>query len=359
MKKYFLLLFVCIMLACTVLAQKLIPFSTGTAYNYLWGFKDATGKIVVEPIYTKCPYFYNGFAVVVIKEKKGLIDINAKPLTEVKYDDIANFISDGLFMVAISRNYGFIDTAGKEVIPLVYSDANDFKSGCALVSQDKKKFFIDKTGKNIIALEDYEETHKSFSEGLCGVKKAGKWGFINVSGKIIIPCKYDKVEPMKEGFSLVIFGGKPGEYGQLKGGKYTFIDKTGKQLVPFKYAYLAPFNEGIAVVNIGGKLDVYGYASGGKWGYINKTGKEITPIKYTISRSSSEGLAAVNIGGTFQDDHMGGNTFVGGKWGYVDSKGKEVIALVYDKAGEFYDGKATVIKNGMSVTINKKGVIVN
>jgi hypothetical protein len=95
-------------------------------------------------------------------------------------------------------------------------------------------------------------------------KKTGKWGFINVSGKLIIPCKYDKVEPMKEGFTPVILGGKPGEYGVLKGGKYTFINKTGKQLIPFKYAYLEPFNEGIAVVNIGGKLDLYGYASGGK-----------------------------------------------------------------------------------------------
>ena len=51
--------------------------------------------------------------------------------------------------------------------------------------------FIDKTGKTVIPLE-YDEA-SSFYNGFAKVKKNGKWGLIDKSGKMVIPLEYDGV----------------------------------------------------------------------------------------------------------------------------------------------------------------------
>ncbi len=45
-----------------------------------------------------------------------------------------------------------------------------------------------------------------FSEGLAGVKKDGKWGFINTDGELVIPCIYDSVGAFSEGLCAVQTG---------------------------------------------------------------------------------------------------------------------------------------------------------
>ena len=47
---------------------------------------------------------------------------------------------------------------------------------------------------------------RGFREGLAPVCKNEKWGFINKTGKLIVPCKYDKVLPFDKGFAQVIRG---------------------------------------------------------------------------------------------------------------------------------------------------------
>jgi hypothetical protein len=79
----------------------------------------------------------------------------------------------------------------------------------------------------------------------------GKWGFIDKTGKEVIPLKYDDARSFSEGLASVNLNGKWG-----------YIDKTGKEVIPFKYDDAWPFSKGRAEV----KLD-------GEWFYIDKTGK--------------------------------------------------------------------------------------
>ena len=57
-----------------------------------------------------------------------------------------------------------------------------------------------------------------FSEGLADVRLNGKWGFIDKSGKVVIPFKYDDALPFSEGFAVVELDGKDG-----------YIDKNGTE----------------------------------------------------------------------------------------------------------------------------------
>lgn len=54
-----------------------------------------------------------------------------------------------------------------------------------------------------IIAPQYEDA-QTFSEGLAAVKQGGKWGFIDETGKVVIPFQYDYVGRFSEGRALVL-----------------------------------------------------------------------------------------------------------------------------------------------------------
>jgi len=209
--------------------------------------------------------------------------------------------TEGLIAVANERGSGFsggyVDSkTGKEVIPLKYLS----------------------TGHNDVGLN-------SFSEGLVALQNQNnKYGFVNTSGKTVIPFNYDSAESFSEGLAVV------------SKGKYGFIDKTGKTVVSLNYDYANSFSEGLATVK---KND--------KWGAINKQGKVVVPLKFEgVLGDFSNGLASV----VKKDNTQG----------FINTKGELVIpykyiADTYEDLPQFYDGKAHVTDaQGNSYCINTK-----
>jgi len=110
--------------------------------------------------------------------------------TVFKYDEVSRFLEDGLRRVSSNGKHGFVDFEGNEVIPLKYDDAFCFQNGMAPVR-----------------LND-------------------KWGYINTDDNLVIPCIYDIAYNFQDDVDLacVVLDGKRG-----------FIDKTGKVVVPIIY----------------------------------------------------------------------------------------------------------------------------
>ena len=77
------------------------------------------------------------------------------------------------------------------------------------------------------------------SECLARVYKNGKWGFVDKTGKVVIPLIYDDAGWFSEGLAEV-----------GKNGKYGFVDKTGKVVVPLIYDYAYHFYNGEAEVSV-------------------------------------------------------------------------------------------------------------
>lgn len=233
---------------------------------------------------------------------------------------------------------GYIDKTGKEVIKLgsSYHFPRSFSEGLAavtIVERDKdgeirqKIAYIDKTGQLVIKPEfedsDNEESEgaKTFSEGLAAValKKGDfyKHGYINKTGKVVIPLQYDEVHSFSEGLAVVATLNE-GDW------QFAFINKKGEKV--FEHPQLSSaegFSEGLAAVRIGNK-----------WGYISKSGIAIEP-QFSGAESFSEGLAAV----TLRED----NEF---KVGYIDRTGKFVIKLQFSSASSFAEGLAAVQVGG-------------
>jgi len=283
----------------------------------------------------------------------------AADYTEVvpcKYNRVGNF-SEGMAAVCIGKypdeKWGFIDKTGKEVVPCKYfypssplsTDQNPrFSEGLARVcvsDENRSKSanywgkygFIDQTGKEVIPIQ--YDTAGDFSEGLAmvGVKNGRgtstyigfeydfDCGFIDKTGKEVIPLQYSSAESFSEGLAAV----------QGENGKWGYIDQTGKVVIPFKYGGAEPFSEGLAAVK----------DENGKWGFIDKTGKEVVPCIYFYVKDFSEGLAAV------KDEND--------IYGFIDQTGKVVIPFKYGSTEPFSEGLAAVAHELRDSYIDKTG----
>src|SRR6266436_2430557 len=94
-----------------------------------------------------------------------------------------------LFPVEKESKFGFIDRAGKVVIPMQFDDARDFHEGLALVKTGEKKQFIDTSGRVVIEV-NYDIVHDFFEgvavvnigerrNGIGLIANPGKWGYID------------------------------------------------------------------------------------------------------------------------------------------------------------------------------------
>lgn len=73
----------------------------------------------------------------------------------------------------------------EEITDVPYDEVYIFQEGLALVQQNGKYGYIDRTGTLIIPTQyDYAG---AFSEGLAPVKQKGKWGYIDRNGTWRLP----------------------------------------------------------------------------------------------------------------------------------------------------------------------------
>jgi len=303
----------------------LIPVATGDRDNgYKWGLVDKTGKKLTAVMYDLIELVSDDLAAVATGDpdkgfKWGLIGAGGNEIIPLRYNSIDHFF-DGMAVVCIGGpgavKYGYIDMTGVETISPVYEYANEFHNGLALVLLKGEWGFIDKTGKSVLP----------YSNGMAPVNVNGKWGTIDEDGNEIFAPKYDNpVYIFSEGLAAAAIGGKWG-----------FIDEKGQVAVPLKYDSAGNFSDGMAIVSLNGK-----------WGYIDKSGKEIIPPIYNWIPDFSETLAAVPLDGKWEN-----------KWGFINKSGEVIIPYKYDWAGDFTDGLAVVRVDGKYGYINKSDNVV-
>lgn len=126
-------------------------------------------------------------------------------------------------------------------------------------------------------------------------------------------------------------------------GLYGFVDPSGKIVIPPKFKYAGRFSRERAAVQS---------AYNDLWGFIDTQGNYITKVEFCTLGAFSErdGLA-----GVYKNGYKVGDSCQGGKWGFIDTEGRWVIDPVLDKAERFINGKAKVVYNGVDGYINRNG----
>jgi len=203
--------------------------------------------------------------------------------------------------------------------------------------------------------------------------KTNKCGYKDKSGKIVIDAKYDYTKNFtRGGIAKVNIGGKyfQGNFGD---GHWGYIDATGKEVIPIKYDAVGalPFGNDFSEGRVPVELDH-------KWGYVDSaTGKELDSLKYDKAFAFKEGLGPVKLGDkegrvdksgrevipVIYDEIQKFDSYKGiaaaklnGKWGYIDKLGKQVIPFKYDRVSTYFiQGKSKVKLNNEEYFIDMTG----
>lgn len=326
--------------------EEITPFHNGRAmvkFNGRWGYIDKNGKWIVPPIYEEATEFRENLACVKINVAQSdgntvrynFLDTMGIRLSDKLYNAVYSpYASDGMIVVEKESGTWLLTIKGKEIrLPVPYDNILPFQDGAAIVSLTRKYGLINKQAKEILPCEyDYVG---DMSEGFVRIFQGelpdladdvrmnpiafkGKWGFANTKGEIILVPTYDYVLPFQNGFAKV-----------KENGKWGFIDKTGKLVVPCEYEQLWNVAENVAR-----------FKQNRKFGAINSVGKVIIPPQYSELWEAREG----SIVAAFNE-----------KYGFLDANGKTIIPFEYDDAQYFSEGKAAVMKQGKWGIVDKTG----
>lgn len=123
--------------------------------NNLWGIKTIPDdKTVLKPTFKNEITVKNGFIFVNKSPSFIVFDNNGNKIFELYNTNIETKFYEGY--AVISQNvkgkilYGYINEKGENVIKCQYDYAHSFKNGKADVEKDGKKFYIDKSGNDLI-----------------------------------------------------------------------------------------------------------------------------------------------------------------------------------------------------------------
>ncbi|MBR6432447.1 MAG: WG repeat-containing protein, partial [Muribaculaceae bacterium] len=165
----------------------------------------------------------------------------------------------------------------------------------------------------------------------------GKWGYINKSGKEVIPCNYQDIQDFDDHLLAVA----------TKDNKKCLINKTQGQKGACKYDFIDKFKNGF-----------YKVRRDSKWGFINAQGEEVVPCQYKEASDFEDNYSLV------KDEE--------GKYGFLEKEGttvKVAIPCVSESAdgmkiinGVIFNGKndimTKVTQGGWCGIMGSNGTII-
>ena len=182
----------------------------GSAFEVTqYGLKDEKGKIVVEAKFEHAPNFYD--------ESQG----KAYPFTEACITSTWKTVGDVVAETATQR-CGVIDIDGIFVVPPDFDKINLWSENLASFTIGCKNRLECRLGKmgiysirerKIIVNPQFDRLGW-LSDGLIAGKIAGKWGYLDTSGKVVIPPQFNLTRGFHDGLAQVDL--------------CDYIDRTGK-----------------------------------------------------------------------------------------------------------------------------------
>jgi hypothetical protein len=264
-----------------------------------FGLRDpSSGKWVLQPRFEAVGYFSPSRLLLKDAESHTWTLVNrytgqkvTQPSREFK--DV-RIMSPRLAWACENVKWGVIDIEGSYVFVPQLDDVLYFSDDAYLVVLDEKCGLMTRQGK-LIVFPQYEQINLP-SEGMAGVKLAGKHGFIDAGdGRLLISPRFLKAGSFSNGVADVQDDST---------GKYGYIDKSANWEICPQFEDAKPFSRGRAWVMVGGK-----------WGKIDRQSKWLIEPKYDDIKSEEDGSDWVQIDG---------------KWGLLDPNGETLIEPQYD-----------------------------
>ena len=339
------------------------------------GLVDFNGKVLIESKYRELSFIGEDQLVVSLDKKVYYLANSKGQLLSIPFSSI----NDSRVVISKGK-YGYVNAQGKFVIPAIYNNLYTAGSGYFFAENAEKKnglldslgrviipfdkHTISNAGENIFAINKSPNADKStynlfslksnkvissfpfeelgqFSDGLLRVKLAGKYGYVNTDGKLVISTVYDDANifspPFDDHFSQYLtydmHGEEEGDAGELEEEDYVNVychtESQALNLAPIYPTSFGNFSSGLANVAIGEKV-----------GSIDKNGKIVVPIIYDFITPFRNGLAVAVTKKTEEEF----TPVVIAKTGQIVFENSVIMAwldydrvLLTDRSGNLYD----------------------
>ena len=253
--------------------------------NAYYGYMDKTGKVVIPYQYSEARDFADGVAEVQLGNRWTIIDKTGKDLLPQEYSlERSNYSGVISPQVVAAEGPGssrvFINRAG-QVVSSGYYSISGFVDGMAKVEKNSREYgFVNEAGVLVIPC-DYRTTF-DFRDGFTAARReydsAAPHDIFDKTGKIVGTINGVSVESNAGNGCFSVWSNESGRK------RYGFVDYTGKQIVPCKYAEIKDFSGGVAAVKTFDQ----------KWGFVNTDGTEIVPCQYKdVGYSNEPGIFTV------------------------------------------------------------------
>ncbi len=345
-----------------VLENAYILTQEKTNSSLYWALRDTTGIKKTSKAYDAIAKQRNGLFPVTRKNYWGVINEHGREVVACVYDSILQMNSDQ-FAVKFKGQYGIINTKEEWLVypqtsrvTLLNNDRYFKKTNETLflmsfdgtvlyftnnrITLNENNFTeyissggtwtIDFDGRIVSRqLPPVESTEKIFpaSEGLRGIKRQGRYGFIDDLGRLRVANRYEDLKPFSEGLAAIKIRNKWG-----------FINRDEQIIIQPVYEDAAPFVNGHSIIK-----------QKGLYGYMNNHGIVVLPTRYDavdvlptnrllLTLNNQKGLAdekgnvLLHAKYEYIHDLANGHVIVKqhGKYGLVNLKGLNTIPQVYD-----------------------------
>ncbi len=295
-----------------------------------WGVIDNNGNIVIDPSYEemvvipdpKTDIFLCTYDVDYDKgsyQTKALNSKNEEILIQYQgIEAIANkdnnhlWYEENVLKVSLAGKYGLIDFTGKELLLPQYDEITPILGikNALLIKQDGKYGIASDDGK-IIVEPQYAEISVLGEDSKTGyiVKDdKGKYGIIDYSSNIILPCEYEGITQVYGNNLYVVLQNK----------KQILVDKEGTQVLTTGFDEIAQ----ILKLQDNGVI----FKKGNQYGVMKTTGEVTLQAQYDDLKEAKTGILIYK-----KDD----------KYGIIDLQGNEKLEqeytnITYQKKADIY-----------------------
>jgi hypothetical protein len=264
-----------------------------------------------------------------------------------------------LFPIATSAGWGYMNREGDTVVPPLHEACRPFFEQRGAARRDRRYAFFDHRGTQLCDFEFDDVGH--FSGGLCAVKKAGRWRYLDRSLREVLVVSFRSCFEFNDGVAVVYnslleyhhidVSGKvvardnavlascsEGRFAfrQDARTKVGFKDRAGRWAIPPTFSAAGEFGDGIAVVRL---------TDDGPHAFIDVEGEELlrTDRDFLLPRFS-EGLVA------FSDARSR-------RFGFLNRHAEVAIPAQYDTVEAFSAGRSLATRGDRSFFLNRHGEI--
>ncbi|MES2616253.1 MAG: WG repeat-containing protein [Bacteroidota bacterium] len=375
--KSIVIIFALLLFGQQELKAQLVPYR----FSEKWGYCDTAGNIVIEPRFQLADFFESNMAFVKIDTMYYGINKKGEVITEA-FKQYGRF-KEGLCPVTTHKGKAyFINEEGKNPFGKIFSAAENFSEGRAIVSMQKKLGIIDTKGA-WVREPGFDSSSIYYKSGFLLAKDKGRFFYIDKKGKTLELA--ENIQPagiFSEGLAGVYVKSQILENNTIRTFyNLQFIDSTGKVVLSnffyegINYAdyinYEKEFKDGKAIINVPSDMAYKRF-------FINKKGEFSEEFSYAQHLSDSMYLGVIGFmlpSIRFYDSMfftkgefdmpitsvgIFGNKLVpvqnkAGYWGYCNKYADVIIPFIYESAEQFVNGFAIVKKNGRMGVINTYG----